>query len=283
MTENTEQKKIVKVACIQLCTGQNVAQNLVISERHIREAAAAGAIFILTPEQTVLMELAGDALFANIYSQQDCASLKHFKKLAKELSIFLCIGSIAIENTDGSVANRGFLIDPMGEIISQYDKIHMFDICLKNGDAYKESATYKAGNRLSVATTKSFKIGHSICYDLRFPKLYNALAHLGAEIIVVPAAFTVQTGKAHWHILLRARAIETGSFVLAAAQGGKHQNGRATYGHSLIINPWGNILAEMADDGENVPTGYILAEIDLTEVNDARQNIPVLSNEIDFK
>ncbi|NRA86084.1 MAG: carbon-nitrogen hydrolase family protein [Rhizobiales bacterium] len=273
---------ILKVACIQLCAGQNIAQNLELVELHIRAAAKAGAKFILTPEQTVLMELAGDALFDNIYLQDECASLKHLQKLAKSLEIYLCIGSLAIKNSDGSVANRGFLIDPNGDIISQYDKIHMFDIKLKNGDEYKESATYKPGNQLGFVKTELFNFGHTICYDLRFPKLYNALAKLGAEIIVVPAAFTVQTGQAHWHILLRARAIETGSFILAAAQGGSHQNGRKTYGHSIIISPWGDVLAEMQDEGDIIPTGYIMAEIDLAEVAKNRKNIPVLEHERAF-
>lgn len=272
--------RLLKVACIQLCAGQNVQDNIDVADGFIRQAAAAGAQLIVTPEQTALMELAGDALFANIYEQQDCPAFAHFKALAKELEVYLCIGSLAILNADGTVANRGFLIAPYGEVIGHYDKIHMFDIALENGDEFKESATYKAGARLSFTQTALFGFGHSICYDLRFPKLYNALAHLGAELIVVPAAFTVPTGQAHWHILLRARAIETASFIVAAAQGGTHQNGRKTYGHSVIINPWGVVIAEMQNDENDVPPmGYIMAEIDLDEVSKQRKNIPVLANE----
>lgn len=274
--------RLLKVACIQLCAGQNVQDNIDIADGYIREAAAAGAQFIVTPEQTALMELAGEALFANIYEQQDCPAFAHFKALAKELEIYLCIGSLAILNSDGSVANRGFLIAPYGEVIGHYDKIHMFDVMLQNGDEYKESATYKAGTRTSFTQTALFGFGHTICYDMRFPKLYNALAHMGAEIIVVPAAFTVPTGKAHWHVLLRARAIETSSFIVAAAQGGSHENGRKTYGHSVIISPWGEILAEMQDVDNVPPTGYIMAEIDLDEVSQGRKNIPVLENEQNF-
>lgn len=272
----------LKVACIQLCAGQNVQDNIDIADKHIREAAAAGAQLIVTPEQTALMELAGEALFENIYEQQDCPAFAHFKALAKELEVYLCIGSLAILNNDDTVANRGFLIAPYGEVIGHYDKIHMFDIVLKNGDEYKESATYKAGKRASFTQTALFGFGHTICYDMRFPKLYNALAHMGAEIIVVPAAFTVPTGKAHWHVLLRARAIETGSFIVAAAQGGAHENGRKTYGHSVIISPWGEIVAEMQDVDDVPPVGYIMAEIDLDDVSEGRKNIPVLENEQSF-
>ncbi len=265
----------LKVACVQLCAGQNVKQNIATAEHYIRMAAKQGAELILTPEQTTLMELDGDALFANIYLQQHCPSLKHFQTLAAELKIHLCIGSLAIKNPDNSVANRGFLIAPNGKILNHYDKIHMFDIKLIDGEEYRESKTYKAGDRLSLTKTQNFTLGHTICYDLRFPALYNKLAKQGAQIIVVPAAFTVPTGEAHWHILLRARAIETGSFILAAAQAGTHQNGRKTYGHSLIISPWGKIIAQ----ANNTDTGIIIANIDLTKVTTTRQNIPVLENE----
>lgn len=275
--------RLLKVAAIQLCAGQNVRDNIDVADDYIRQAAAAGAQLIVTPEQTALMELAGDALFANIFEQQDCPAFAHFKALAKELEVYLCIGSLAILNSDGSVANRGFLIAPYGEVISHYDKIHMFDVALENGDEFKESATYKAGEKASFVQTALFGFGHTICYDMRFPKLYNALAHMGAEIIAVPAAFTVPTGKAHWHVLLRARAIETGSFVIAAAQGGKHENGRTTYGHSVIISPWGEVLAEMQDVDDVPQTGFIVAEIDLEQVAKQRKNIPVLANEQDFR
>lgn len=275
--------RLLKVACIQLCAGQNVQDNIDIADTFIRQAAAAGAQLIVTPEQTALMELAGDALFENIYEQPDCPAFAHLKALAKELEIYLCIGSLAFLNSDDTVANRGFLIAPYGEVISHYDKIHMFDITLENGEEYKESATYKAGQKSCFVQTGLFGFGHAICYDLRFPKLFNAMAHQGAEIIALPAAFTVPTGKAHWHVLLRARAIETASFIVAAAQGGTHENGRTTYGHSMIISPWGEVLAEM-QDVDNVPqTGYIMAEIDLEDVTKQRKNIPVLANEQDFR
>lgn len=270
----------LKLACIQLCTGQNVQENIDIADGFIRQAAAAGAKLVLTPEQTSLMELAGDALFENVYLQEDCPSFAHFKSLAKQLKIYLSIGSLAILNGDGSLSNRGFLFAPDGHVISHYNKIHMFDMVLSEGESYKESATYKAGESLSFVQTALFGFGHSICFDLRFPKLYNKLAHMGAEIICVPSAFTKTTGSAHWHILLRARAIETGSFIVAAAQGGKHQNGRDTFGHSLIISPWGDVLAEMKNDEHgNVPTGYIIADIDLDDVTKVRSQIPVLQNE----
>jgi predicted amidohydrolase len=239
----------------------------------IREAKAKGASYVQTPEMTNLLAANKDQLFKTIADEENDASLKSFRALARELKIYLHIGSMAIKATADRAANRAFLIDPNGEIIARYDKIHMFDVNLANGESYRESNNYQPGDTASLADLPWGRIGLTICYDMRFPSLYRALAESGASFLTMPSAFTKPTGEAHWHVLLRSRAIENGAFVFAAAQGGVHESKRVTYGHSLIVDPWGEILAE-----GGVDPGVITAEIDPAKVVDARGKIPSLQH-----
>jgi predicted amidohydrolase len=266
-----------RAAAIQMRSGLDVAANVAAAEGLIRKAAAAGAQYMLTPEMTTVLDRDRKRLLAAISPEPDDPSLKRFQKLAAELGIHLHIGSMAIRLDNDAVANRAFLIGPDGKILSRYDKIHMFDVELGNGESYRESRLYRPGGAAVVADLPWLRLGLTVCYDVRFSQLYRALAKTGAAMIAVPAAFTQTTGEAHWHILLRARAIETGSFVIAAAQGGHHEDGRETYGHSLIIDPWGHILAE----AEREP-GFIVADIDPTVSRTTRERIPVLANERSF-
>lgn len=259
-------------------TGTDIDRNIEDASALIREAAKGGAQFIATPETTALMELGAKRLFANIVTQEEDRALKAFQELASELGVHLLIGSLAVKVASDKAANRSFLLSPEGEIAASYDKIHMFDVDLGNGEAYRESKNYQAGEKSVLADLPLFgsegKLGMTICYDLRFPHLYRQLAHGGAGYLTVPSAFTKPTGEAHWHVLLRARAIETGCFVFAPAQGGTHENGRETYGHSLIIDPWGDILAEAGTD-----PCVILAEIDPAKIDEARGRIPSLAHD----
>lgn len=267
-----------RAALVQMRSRQTVEPNITAATDLIKQAAAAGAHYILTPENTSLMELRTKPLFAAITTENADQSLKHFKHLAKNLKIWLHIGSLAIKLTETKVANRSYLLSPAGTIAAKYDKIHMFDVDLPGGETYRESKNYAPGESAILADLPWGKLGLTICYDLRFPHLYRQLAKAGANMITVPAAFTKQTGEAHWHVLLRARAIETGCFVFAAAQGGLHENERATFGHSMIISPWGEIIAEMGQE-----PGWISAEIDLNEASAVRQRIPSLQHDRDFQ
>jgi predicted amidohydrolase len=262
-----------RAALVQLRSGREIGPNLAIAEELIRSAAANGAQFIQTPENTALMELGTERLFARIRSEAETEALPLFGRLAKELGIWLHIGSLAIRVGEAKAANRAFLFAPNGEITARYDKIHMFDVDLPSGESYRESKNYRPGEEAVTARLPWGVLGITTCYDLRFPEQYKALALAGADFLAVPAAFTKQTGEAHWHVLLRARAIETGCFVFAAAQGGMHENGRATYGHSVIISPWGEILAEAGDE-----PGVITAEIDRAQIGIARARIPALTH-----
>jgi deaminated glutathione amidase len=239
----------------------------------IREAAAQGADYVQTPEVSNMMQLNRQALFEHLTSEQDDPSLKAYRALAAELKIHLHIGSLALRFSPEKAVNRSFLIAPDGALLASYDKIHMFDIELPDGESYRESANYQPGETAVISDLPWGRIGLTICYDLRFPALYRALAEAGAAFLTVPSAFTRKTGEAHWHTLLRARAIETGCFVFAAAQGGLHQNKRETYGHSLIVDPWGTVLAEGGTD-----PGVSLAEIDPAKVETARKAIPSLQH-----
>lgn len=266
-----------KAACVQMRSGRSVAANVEDAEALIRAAAAAGASYVLTPEMTTILDRDKQALLAAIGPEEIDPSLQRFREIARELGIHVHIGSMAIKLGDDHIANRSFLIAPNGAIVGRYDKIHMFDVDLSGGESYRESATYRAGDTAIVADLPWTKIGLTICYDVRFPALHRTLAKAGASVLAVPAAFTKKTGEAHWHVLLRSRAIETGSYVVAAAQAGHHEDGRDTYGHSMIIDPWGKILAE-ADD----QPGFIIAEIDPAFSASARQAIPALANARDF-
>ena len=265
---------IFRAACVQLRCGRSVNANIDAAEALIREAAAKGANYVLTPEQTALMELDRKVLFDNIVAEADDPALARFRPLAKELGLHLHIGSLAVRLSEHKAANRSFLISPDGTIIARYDKIHMFDVDLPGGENYRESATYRPGEQAVVADLPWGRIGMSICYDLRFAYLYRMLAQGGARFLTTPAAFTKQTGEAHWHVLQRARAIETGCFVFAAAQGGHHENGRDTFGHSMIVDPWGRILAEAGID-----PCVITADINVEEVSVARHRVPALTHD----
>src|SRR5204863_4655260 len=199
--------------------------------------------YVQTPEMTNIMEVGRDKLMAAISPEESDASLAQFRELARKLSIFIHIGSLAVKVLPDKAGNRAFLIDPRGEIVARYDKIHMFDVDLANGETYRESRNFRAGELAVVTDLPWARFGLSICYDLRFPSLYRALAEAGASVLTIPSAFTRQTGEAHWHVLMRARAIEHGSLVFAAAQGGDHENGRAAFGHSLVVDPWGRVIA----------------------------------------
>jgi predicted amidohydrolase len=262
-----------KAAMIQMRSGLTPAANLDQAVHLIGEARAAGADYVQTPEMTNIMEVKRDRLLETIAEESADTSLAMLRELARKLGIFIHVGSLAIKISPERAANRGFLINPRGEIVARYDKIHMFDVDLGNGESYRESKTYRAGELAVNADLPWGRLGITICYDLRFPALYRALAEAGATMLAIPSAFTKQTGEAHWHTLMRARAIENGCFVFAAAQGGKHENKRETFGHSLIVDPWGRILAE-----GGVDPGFIMAEIDPALVTEARARVPSLQH-----
>ncbi len=262
-----------KVGLIAMRSGMNPQANLDAVLAAIDQAKRAGADYVQTPEMTNVLESKRDRLFANIVSDDNDPTLATLREVARKLSIYVHIGSLAIKASPEKAVNRSFLIDRKGNIAARYDKIHMFDVDLAGGESYRESNTYRAGELAVVADLPWGRIGLTVCYDLRFPALYRALAEAGASFFAIPSAFTKQTGEAHWHVLLRARAIENGCFVFAAAQGGRHESGRETFGHSLIIDPWGRILAE----GGTEP-GVVMAEIDPAEVAAARARIPSLNH-----
>ncbi len=266
-----------RAACVQMRTGLDVAANIAAAAALIREAKAAGAAFVATPEMTSLFEAESDALFAKVREESEDEALKAFRQLAEELSIWLLVGSLPIKVAERRCANRSFLIDPKGQVRARYDKIHMFDVDLPGGEVYRESRNYRPGEHAVVADLPWGKLGLSVCYDLRFPYLYRALAKGGASFLTIPAAFTHTTGLAHWHVLQRARAIETGCFVIAPAQGGHHQNGRRTFGHSLIVDPWGAILAVGGED-----PGIVVADINPAKVAEARARVPALTHDRPF-
>ncbi len=270
--------QVFRAACVQMRTGLDIAANVEAASALIRDAKAKGAHFAATPEMTSLFEAESDALFTKVREQDDDTALKAFRALAEECALWLLIGSLPIKVAERQCANRSFLIDPKGAVRATYDKIHMFDVDLPGGEVYRESKNYRPGERAVVANLPWGKLGMSVCYDLRFPHLYRALAKAGASFLSIPAAFTYTTGQAHWHVLQRARAIETGCFVIAPAQGGKHENGRHTFGHSVIVDPWGNIIAEAGD-----APGVIVADIDPNKVAEARSRVPALTHDREFK
>ena len=262
-----------RAGLIQTRAARSPAANVEAVAKLIGEAKEAGAEYVQTPEMTNIMEVGREKLFSAIVAEENDASLATFRELARKLSIYLHIGSLAIRVTPDKAANRAFLIDPHGEIVARYDKIHMFDVDLAGGESYRESRSYRPGELAVLHDLPWGRLGITICYDLRFPALYRALAEAGASFLAIPSAFTKQTGEAHWHVLNRARAIENGCYVLAAAQGGKHENGRETFGHSLVVDPWGRIVAE----GSTEPS-VIMAEIDPAEVAAARAKVPSLQH-----
>ncbi len=264
-------------ACIQLNTQGDEAENCQTTSALIRQAAGEGAEFVATPETTNLMDLGRARMFELAGPEAENTTLARLRDLAAELGVWLVIGSLVIRDDAERLSNRSFLVDPNGAVVARYDKIHMFDVEIPDGQTYRESAHYRPGEAAVLADLPWGRLGLTICYDVRFPALYRALAKAGAGILTVPSAFTRFTGKAHWHVLLRARAIETGCYVIAPAQCGSHARGRQTYGHSLIVAPWGEILA---DGGEE--TGISLAEIDLQRVDQVRSMVPALAHDRSF-
>ncbi|HVK92272.1 MAG TPA: carbon-nitrogen hydrolase family protein [Mycoplana sp.] len=264
----------VKIAAVQMCSGIDPQANAEAMARLVRQAAAAGAIYVQTPEMTGAVQKDRAGLQAILRGEDDDLIVRTAAGLAGELGIYLHVGSTAIALPDGKLANRGFLFAPDGARVCSYDKIHMFDVDLDNGESWRESAAYSPGSVAKVADLPFAKLGFAICYDVRFPELFKAEAKAGAQIISVPAAFTRQTGEAHWETLLRARAIENGVFIIAAAQAGLHQDGRETFGHSIIVDPWGRILAMAGATGEAVT----VADVDVGAVKAAHDRIPNLRN-----
>jgi len=269
---------MLKLGLIQMRTPATQGAALAQAEPLVREAAAQGATLIATPEGTNILQRHKAALFeAMVPAERDVAVLG-LRRLADELGVWLLIGSALVRRDDGQCANRAILVRPDGSIAATYDKLHMFDVDLPTGEHIRESASYTPGDRAVVAGAGGAQLGLAICYDMRFPALSRALAKAGAEIITYPAAFTRPTGAAHWEILLRARAIENGAFVIAPAQGGTHEDGRATWGHSMVVAPWGEVIA-LADHDEPCA---LVADLDLEAVAKARAAIPVLTNERPF-
>ena len=265
------------VACAQNCAGTETEPNLKDCAELVREAAGQGASFILLPEYFTGLDIQGHILIPEAFPEAEHPALPIFADLARDHGAWILLGSLAVTLQDGRIANRSLLLDPTGAVAARYDKIHLFDVDLPGGESYRESATIAPGGCATLADLPWGRVGFSVCYDLRFAQLYRALAQAGADFLTVPAAFTKTTGQAHWHVLLRARAIETGCYVFAPCQYGVHAGDRATYGHSLIIDPWGQVLA---DGGEE--RAVTTAEVDPAAVARARAMIPALTHDRTF-
>ncbi len=268
--------KRLTAACIQNCATSNVEHNIATSLRLSQAAAKDGATFIATPEYFSGLKTDAGRFLPNAFAEEDHPVLPAFQKAAQDLGVWFLLGSLGVTNPDGRISNRSYVINDEGGIVARYDKIHMFDVDLEAG-SFRESATITPGEEAVVTDLPEARLGLSICYDLRFAALYRSLCRLGAEILTVPAAFTKVTGEAHWHVLQRARAIEHGCFVVAPCQYGKLEGGGECFGHSLIVDPWGEVLAD-AGDGE----GYAIAELDMERVSQARSRIPALQHDRAF-
>lgn len=264
----------LRVALVQTRTPATHAAALDHVLPLVRQAAAGGARLIATPEGTNILQKDRETLLPQLLSLEDDPVVAGLRQAARELSVTILVGSALVKREDGKAANRSALIDAKGEIVATYDKLHMFDVDLPTGETARESATYEPGEAAVVAEAQGAKLGLTICYDVRFPALHRALALAGAQVLTTPAAFTRPTGEAHWEVLLRARAIETGSFMLAPAQGGFHEDGRGTYGRSLVVAPWGEVIARLDHD----EPGVLFADLDLSLVEKARRAIPALAN-----
>ncbi len=267
-----------RIACVQVTSGVRIADNIEKTETLIRAAAADGARLVGLPEVVNLMQVRRKPAMEEAQTEAKEPALAAYKALARELGIWIHVGSLVIKLEDDTrFANRAFLIDDGGTVVATYDKIHMFDVDLEGGESYRESEGFRPGSQAVVAETPWCRYGLSVCYDLRFPHLYRALAHAGAQVLSIPAAFTRTTGQAHWHTLIRARAIENGCFAVAPAQCGDHEDGRQTFGHALIVAPWGEVLADGGTD-----EGFIAADLDLSLVDKARAMVPAIHNDRDF-
>jgi predicted amidohydrolase len=263
----------MKIAAVQMCSGAQPEPNLAAIEAAVAEAAGQGAEYILTPEMSIVFAANREGLAAVAEPWDGNTAIARCSALAAKYGVALHIGSLAVALDDGAFANRSVLFAPDGSIAATYDKIHLFDADLSDRP-YRESGTYRGGDTATVVPVAGFTLGLTVCYDVRFPALYAALATAGADVIAVPSAFTVPTGEAHWEVLLRSRAIETGCYIVAAAQAGEHENGRATWGHSMIIDPWGAVLAA----GGRAPSEILIADIDRNRVSEARTRVPALAN-----
>ena len=265
---------MARIAIFQSQTGIDPAANAQALVQAIDEAAAGGAEMLFTPEMSGLLDRDSERARSNVRAPEEDEVLAACREAAQRNGIWLHLGSLAVVADGGKLANRGFVIDSAGDVRATYDKIHLFDVDLPTGESWRESAVYAGGTEaVVVAGTPVGRIGLTICYDLRFPALFERLTEAGAQILSVPAAFTVPTGKAHWQVLLRARAIEAGVFVVAAAQSGRHQDGRETYGHSLLVDPWGEILLDMGDE-----IGVAFAEVDLGRIAEVRGRVPAIDH-----
>ena len=264
----------VRVGLVQLRTPNTAAAALGHVAPLVRKAAAKGARLILTPEATNVVQRDRAELLAQLCPLEEDMVVEGLRELAAKLGVELLIGSALVRREDGRLANRSLLVGADGAVRATYDKIHMFDVDLPNGERYRESSAYTPGEAAVVADSAAGRLGFSVCYDLRFPALYRTLAEAGAQVVAVPSAFTRPTGEAHWETLLRARAIETGAYVLAPAQGGVHADGRATWGHSLVVTPWGEVAARLEHDDP----GVLMADLDLAKVDAARAAVPSLAN-----
>lgn len=263
-----------RIACLQINSGSDYQSNLTTVTAMAREAAGGGARFILTPEYALMMDGSGKVMRERALAADGAPALGELQALARELGVWFLAGSLTLRTDDERIANRSFLISAQGQVVASYDKIHMFDVTMPDGRVIRESSTYRPGDRAVVADTPWGKLGMTVCYDLRFPGLFRALAQAGAQMITVPSSFQRQTGKVHWHALLRARAIENECFIIAPAMCGDHPGNRQTYGHTLVIDPWGEILAE----GGEAP-GIVYADIDVARVAKIRGMIPSLEHD----
>ncbi len=270
--------KSFKVGCLQFCADNDLKANLKQAELLARQTHEAGADLICLPEYFAAIEVDDQTTLEKAVIEEQHPALALFRSLAKELSVWIQLGSLPIRISETQVNNRAFLINDSGKIVARYNKIHLFDVTLKNDESYRESEAVMPGTEVVVTETPWGKLGMSVCYDVRFPDLYRSMAKSGADFLTVPAAFTQTTGEAHWHVLLRSRAIENGCYVFAADQNGVRHTGRATYGHSLIIDPWGTILA-----GAGAEAGFIIADIDPAKVQEAREMVPSLRHDREFK
>ncbi len=270
--------RLLCVAAVQLRSTRDPARNLPEVEALIRDAAGSGATYVQTPEMTNIIERDRADMLGQLEIEEKDIFVARGRELARELGITLHFGSLAIRRADGKIANRAYVFGPTGATLATYDKIHMFDVDLPGGESWRESAAYTPGESAIIADAAGVKIGLGICYDVRFPQLFRTYGHAGVDIITAPAAFTRQTGEAHWHVLQRSRAIENGCFMISAAQGGTHEDGRDTFGHSIIVGPWGKVIAE----ADHADPGVVVADIDLDEVGLTRARIPSLANERRF-
>lgn len=266
-----------RAACIQVNAGTDMDANIAEAVRLTRQARAEGAHMVFMPENVTMMEWGRANIVGKARGEADHPGLAAFRALAEDLGIWLHCGTLSILLPNGMIANRTYVVSPDGAIAARYDKIHMFDVDLGNGESYRESATFQPGQQAVTVDLPWGRLGLSVCYDIRFPHLYRALAKAGAAFLTIPAAFTRVTGQAHWHVLQRARAIETGCYVLSPAQTGTHANNRQTFGHAVIIDPWGEVLADAGEE-----PGFILADIDPAKVAEVRGKVPSLSHDRPF-